>query len=209
MAKLVLVRHGESEWNEKGLWTGWSNPSLTEKGKVQARETGELLKNTHFDHAFTSKLARAQETLHEVLDVLSQSNLSVTQDEHLNERNYGDYTGKNKWEIQKEVGDETFMQIRRSWDYPIPNGESLKDVCNRVIPYYEQTIKPLLLEGKNVIVAAHGNSLRALVKHLENISEQDIPQFELPIAGAIIYEIDKNGTVLSHEMKGGELDHAR
>lgn len=208
MAKLVLVRHGESEWNEKGLWTGWSDPSLTEKGHRQAKETGTLLQGIVFDHAFTSLLTRAQQTLADVLTTLKQEVPTVNTQE-LNERNYGDYTGKNKWEVQKEVGNEVFMQIRRSWDYPIPNGESLKQVCDRVIPYYEQSIKPLLLDDKNIIIAAHGNSLRALVKHLENISEDEITKLEIPIAGALIYEIDNSGIVIQKELKGGELDHAR
>jgi 2,3-bisphosphoglycerate-dependent phosphoglycerate mutase len=208
MAKLVLVRHGESEWNEKGLWTGWSDPSLTKKGHDQAKETGTLLKDITFDQAFTSLLTRSQQTLEDILSVLNQ-NVPIIQSEQLNERNYGDYTGKNKWEVQKEVGEEVFMKIRRSWDYPIPNGESLKQVCDRVIPYYDLTIKPFLLQDKNVIIAAHGNSLRALVKHLQNISEDDITELEIPIAGAILYEIDSSGTVLSHTMKGGELDHIR
>lgn len=209
MAKLVLVRHGESEWNEKGLWTGWSDPGLTPKGHVQAKQTGELLKDINFNQAFTSLLKRAQQTLDDVLDTLNQKEIPIIQTKELNERDYGDYTGKNKWEVQKEVGDEVFMKIRRSWDYPIPHGESLKDVYERVIPYYEGSIKPVLIEEKNIIIAAHGNSLRALVKYLQNISDEDIPQFEIPIAGAIIYDIDARGNVINQEMKGGELDHTR
>src|SRR6185437_14622566 len=133
----------------------------------EARRTGETLKDIHFDYAYTSALTRAQQTLEEILKVINQQP-PITQNQALNERNYGNYTGKNKWEVQKELGDEEFQKLRRSWDYPPPNGESLKMVYERVLPYYQTEIEPKLKEGKNVLVAAHGNSLRALVKYLEN-----------------------------------------
>lgn len=199
MAKLVLVRHGESEWNAKGLWTGWTDVPLTENGKKEARKAGEGIKDISFNQAFTSKLIRAQQTLEEIKNVLEQEALLTTEAEELNERSYGIYTGKNKWEVEKEVGEEKFMQIRRSWDYPIPDGESLKQVYDRVMPYYFQHIEPLLKEGNNIIVAAHGNSLRALIKYLENVSDENIPHLELATGEAYIYDIDSQGKITNKD----------
>lgn len=199
MAKLILVRHGESEWNLKGLWTGWTDVPLTEKGRDEAYHAGEGLKKTTIDLAFTSKLTRAIQTLEVIKKVLDIS-VPTTEAEELNERSYGIYTGKNKWEVQKEVGDEKFTLIRRSWDYPIPEGESLKQVYDRVLPYYLQTIEPELKKGKNIIIAAHGNSLRALIKKLENISDENIPHLELATGEAYVYEIDSEGSVAGKEI---------
>ncbi len=206
MAKLVLVRHGESEWNEKGLWTGWTDVSLTEKGKIEARTAGEGLKNISFDAAFTSRLIRAQQTLTEILVVIGQQHIPIVQAAELNERSYGIYTGKNKWEVQKEVGDTRFLQIRRGWDTDIPEGESLKQVYTRVEPYYINTILPLLAQGKNLLIAAHGNSLRALIKYLENIPDESIGSLELATGEAYIYEIDPSGTILNKEIRGGKQE---
>lgn len=201
MATLILVRHGKSEWNELGLWTGWRDIPLAQKGIEEAKATGEQLKDIHFDFAYTSALIRAQQTLDEILKVVGQTP-PITHNEALNERDYGDYTEKNKWYIQKEVGEEEFQKIRRSWDYPPPNGESLKMVYERVKPYFETEILPKLKEGKNIIIAAHGNSLRALVKHLENISEDEITSLEIGTGEAYVYQIDKNGEVVSKEIRG-------
>lgn len=201
MATLVLVRHGKSEWNEKGLWTGWRDIPLAPLGHEEAKRTGEALKDIHFDLAYTSALIRAQQTLEEILKVTNQTP-PITKDKALNERDYGDYTEKNKWDIQKEVGEEEFQKIRRSWDYPPPNGESLKMVYERVLPYFESEILPQLKEGKNIIIAAHGNSLRALVKHLENISEDDIATLEIGTGEAYVYDIDAKGNVTNKEIRG-------
>lgn len=201
MATLVLVRHGKSEWNEKGLWTGWRDIPLAPIGHEEAKRTGEALKGLRFDFAYTSALTRAQQTLDDILAVLNQTP-PVTKDKALSERDYGDYTEKNKWDIQKEVGEEEFQKIRRSWDYPPPNGESLKMVYERVLPYYTSEIEPKLKEGKNVIIAAHGNSLRALVKNIENISDDDIANLEIGTGEAYIYQIDENGKVVSKEIRG-------
>ena len=146
MATLVLVRHGKSEWNEKGLWTGWRNIPLAPIGFDEAKRTGEQLKDIHFDLAFSSALIRAQQTLEEILKTIDQTP-PITNSEALNERDYGDYTEKNKWDIQKEVGEEEFQKIRRSWDYPPPHGESLRMVYERVLPYYLSAIEPVLKEG--------------------------------------------------------------
>lgn len=201
MAYLVLVRHGKSEWNEKGLWTGWRDIPLAQKGVEEAQSTGEQLKDIHFDYAYTSALMRAQQTLAEMLRVLTQTP-PITNNQALNERNYGDYTEKNKWDIQKEVGEEEFQKIRRSWDYPPPNGESLKMVYDRVIPYFESEILPHLKDDKNVIIAAHGNSLRALVKYLENLSEDEIASLEIGTGEAYVYTLDENGKVTNKEIRG-------
>lgn len=200
MAYLVLVRHGESEWNAKGLWTGWTDISLSEKGKAEAKEAGEALKDIHFDLAYTSTLQRAKQTLAGILEVVGQE-IPTTEDKALNERDYGELTGKNKWEVKEQVGDEEFTKIRRSWDYPPPKGESLKMVYERVLPYYENEILPKLKEGKNVIVAAHGNSLRALIKYLDNISDADIPNFELATGGVYVYQLNNEGKVITKDIR--------
>ena len=201
MSTLVLVRHGKSEWNEKGLWTGWRDIPLSSTGFEEARTTGEQLKDIHFDYAYTSALIRAEQTLDEILKVINQTP-PVEKDKALNERDYGDYTEKNKWDIQKELGEEEFQKIRRSWDYPPPNGESLKMVYERVLPYFETEILPKIKEGKNIIIAAHGNSLRALVKHLENISDEEISEVEIGTGEAYVYQIDETGTVTHKEIRG-------
>lgn len=207
MAALVLVRHGESEWNAKGLWTGWTDVNLSENGREEACKAGELLKDIHFDVAYTSDLKRAQQTLDGIQEVLG-TQLIPTQTKELNERSYGDYTGKNKWEIKEQVGEEKFQRIRRSWDYPPPNGESLKMVYERVIPYYEAEILPKLKEGKNVIIAAHGNSLRALIKYLDNISDEDIPMLEMATGSMYVYELDEDGKVINKEIRGNTENKA-
>lgn len=201
MAYLVLVRHGESEWNAKGLWTGWTDIGLSDKGFAEARKAGELLKDIHFDLAYTSVLGRAKQTWEQIKTVLDQENVPTVEDKALNERDYGDMTGKNKWEIKEQVGDEEFQKLRRSWDYPPPHGESLKMVYERVIPYYEQEILPKLKEGKNVIIAAHGNSLRALIKYLDHISDADIPNLEMATGGVYVYQINENGTITDKEIR--------
>jgi 2,3-bisphosphoglycerate-dependent phosphoglycerate mutase len=200
MATLAEVRHGESTWNAKGVWTGWKNPPLSEKGIEEARKAGEQLRGTHFDVAYVSDLLRARQTLDEILKVLNSKPL-IIESQALRERNYGDYTEKNKWEIQKQLGDEEFKKLRRGYDYPIPNGESLKDVYDRIVPYFEKEIKPRLMAGKNILISAHGNSLRALDKYLENISNEDIADLEISTGQVIIYQIDEQGKIASKEIK--------
>ena len=207
MAYLVLVRHGESEWNAKGLWTGWTDVNLSENGRMEAKKAGEALKDIHLDVAYTSALKRAQQTLEEIQGVLG-TNIEPTADKALNERSYGDFTGKNKWEVKEQVGEEEFQRIRRSWDYPPANGESLKMVYDRVLPYYQSEIEPKLKEGKNTIIAAHGNSLRALIKYLENVSDQDITTLELATGGLYVYQIDSEGKVTSKEVRGSTENKA-
>jgi 2,3-bisphosphoglycerate-dependent phosphoglycerate mutase len=203
MAHLVLVRHGLSEWNKLSKWTGLTDISITEEGAAQARATGEALKHMHFDKAYVSNLKRAQETLAHIKDVLGLDvdDLPTEVCSALNERDYGIYTGKNKLEVQKEVGEEVYQKIRRSWDHPIPGGESLKDVFHRVVPCYEEMITKDLAEGKNILVVAHGNSLRALAKHLEKISDEDIANFNIGVAEARCYEFDKDGEICDITVK--------
>lgn len=202
MSYLVLVRHGKSEWNALGKWTGWTDIGLSPEGVGEARLAGIQLKDIKFDQGFTSVLIRAKETLEEIKKTIEQVNLPTTENEALNERNYGDFTGKNKWEVKEQVGEEEFQKIRRSWDYQLPNGESLKDVYTRVIPYYKEAILPKLKSGKNVIIAAHGNSLRALVKYLEEIPDSEISKLEIGTGEAYVYTISDEGTVVSKQIRG-------
>ena len=203
MANLILVRHGQSTWNKLGKWTGWTDVHLNEAGEKEAETMGGLLKDTVPDIAFTSDLIRAEETLTIIEHQLGfKHDIPVTHAKELNERNYGDLTGKNKWEVEKEYGEEVFHGIRRSWDYKIPNGETLKDVYNRVVPYFEEQILPHLKEGKNVIIVAHGNSLRSLIKQLENISDEEIADVEIATGEAFVYSINSEGKVVSKKVLG-------
>jgi len=198
---LVLVRHGQSEWNKKNLFTGWADPGLTEQGIKEAISAGQLLKakGLHFDIAFTSILSRAQHTLTLMLKELGQSALETIFDKALNERNYGDLVGLNKDDARKKWGDEQVHQWRRSYDVQPPGGESLKDTAERVLPYFKSEIFPLVLAKKTVIISAHGNSLRALVMSLENLSSQEILQREIATGVPIVYKLDENGGVISSE----------
>jgi 2,3-bisphosphoglycerate-dependent phosphoglycerate mutase len=205
MAYLVLVRHGQSEWNALGLWTGFSDVELSEKGRQEAQKAAELLKDIPLHKAHTSALKRAQQTLEEITKALELSDIPVNIHAALNERDYGEMTGKNKWEIKEKHGEEQFNKWRRGWDEKIPGGETLKDVHSRVVPYFEDNILMDLKDGKNIIVAAHGNSLRALVKHLENIADSEVPNLELGTGEIYVYEIDENGKVLSKEIRGKNL----
>lgn len=200
MGYLVLIRHGESTYNAKNVWTGWLDPPLTPKGIEQASQAGELIKDIKFNIAYTSDLLRAQETLEKIKEVLGQDIPTVAKSA-LKERNYGDYTNKNKDEVRKSLGDVDYNKLHRGWDYPVPSGESLKEVYVRVAFYYQQEILPKLKQGKNVLIAAHGNSIRALVKYLEDISDQDIEKLEIPLGGVLIYQIDAQGRVASKETR--------
>lgn len=200
MANLILVRHGESEWNAKGLWTGLTDIGLSEKGKEESRLAGEKLKGLSIDIAYTSPLLRAKQTLDEIRSVLG-IDVPTFRDKALNERDYGIYTEKNKWEIQKEVGEEKFKQLRRGWDSPISKGETLKDVYSRVVPYYQAEILPKLKSGENILIVAHGNSLRALVKYLENLSDTDVENLEIATGEIYIYSLNDQDAILSKEIR--------
>jgi 2,3-bisphosphoglycerate-dependent phosphoglycerate mutase len=196
---LVLVRHGQSDWNLKNLFTGWENPGLTEKGIEEAHAAGRNLKNEglRFDMAFTSDLSRAQKTLDIILGELGQTDLPVTRDQALNERDYGDLTGLNKDDARAKWGEEQVHVWRRSYDIAPPSGESLRDTLARSLPYYMKAIQPHVLDGKTVIVAAHGNSLRSLVMALEGLSPDEILKREIATGVPIVYKLNANGTVAS------------
>lgn len=196
---LVLVRHGESEWNKLNLFTGWKDPDLTEKGIEEARRAGKLLKAAghRFDIAYTSVLTRAQHTLRLMLAELGQSDLETIRDQRLNERDYGDLSGLNKDDARKRWGEDQVHIWRRSYDIPPPGGESLKDTAVRVLPYYDAEIWPKLKSGKKVVVAAHGNSLRALIMKLEGLTGEEIIKRELATGAPIVYELDDAGKVVS------------
>lgn len=192
MSNLVIVRHGQSAWNLENRFTGWVDVDLTEKGVTEATQAGELLKNYRFDEAYSSVLQRANKTLAIILDVIGQSEIPITKDKALNERMYGDLQGKNKDEMRLEYGEEQVHIWRRSYDVQPPNGESLADTADRVIPYFEKEIEPKLRAGKNIIIAAHGNSLRALIMHLEKLSRHEILDVEIPTGVPKLYQLDSN-----------------
>ena len=194
---LVLVRHGQSEWNLKNLFTGWRDVGLTEKGVAEAHNAGQKLKaeGLHFDVAFTSELVRAQRTLDIVLGEMGQTDITVIKDQALNERDYGDLSGLNKDDARKKWGEEQVHVWRRSYDVAPPGGESLKDTAARVLPYYIQEILPRVLRGDNVIVVAHGNSLRALVMVLECLSPKQIVDREIATGVPLIYRLNADSTV--------------
>lgn len=192
---LVLVRHGESEWNKKNLFTGWRNPDLTDKGVIEARWAGRVLRDEglRFDVAFTSVLKRAQHTLDIILDESRQPDVPTIRDAALNERSYGDLSGLNKDEARDRWGEEQVKIWRRSYDIAPPNGESLKDTAARVVPYWTEHIWPRVKAGETVIVVAHGNSLRALIMHLEDLTGEEIIARELATAAPIVYRLTHEG----------------
>lgn len=225
MIKLILVRHGESVWNLENKFTGWTDVELSKKGEEEAKEAGKLLqeKNFHFDLAFTSVLKRSIDTLSLILNEMNKSDIEIIRNWKLNERHYGALQGLNKEETRKKYGEEQVLLWRRSAStrppslektdkrYPgndikyknlkeneLPLTESLNDTYDRVVDYYINVIKPRIMEGKNVIIVAHGNSLRALMKYLDNISEEDIVNLEIETANPICYELDEELDSLRH-----------
>ena len=198
MARLVLIRHGESQWNLENRFTGWVDVDLSPKGIQEAKDAGEKLRPFRFDQAFTSGLKRAQETLRLILEAIGQAEIPIERDSALNERMYGDLQGLNKAETVKKFGEEQVKQWRRSYDIQPPNGESLKDTAERVLPYYERRIFPEVTAGKTILVAAHGNSLRALVMHLEELSKEEILEVNIPTGAPLLYEMDERGKVVNH-----------
>tara|TARA_Y100000590_G_scaffold57412_4_gene60396 strand:+ start:4179 stop:4793 length:615 start_codon:yes stop_codon:yes gene_type:complete len=199
MSSLVLVRHGQSKWNEKNLFTGWKDPDLTNKGEEEATNAGLLLKKHgyKFDVMFTSVLLRAQRTGQIILEKMGQEDLRILEDKALNERNYGDLAGLNKDDAKKKWGEDQVHKWRRSFDIPPPGGESLKMTAERVLPYYELNILPLLKQNLEIIVTAHGNSLRSLVMHLEKLTPNEIVKLEIPTGMPMCYEINREGKVIN------------
>ena len=196
---LILVRHGQSEWNEQNLFTGWKDPGLTELGIKEAKNAGSLIsgKDIQFDEMFTSMLVRAQDTGAIILDSINQQNIPITKNQALNERNYGSLAGLNKDDARKKWGEEQVHIWRRSFDIPPPEGESLKDTAERVLPYFHKYIMPKVIQGLSILVAAHGNSLRALIMELDLISSEDIVKLEIPTGAPIQYEFNQNGEVVN------------
>jgi 2,3-bisphosphoglycerate-dependent phosphoglycerate mutase len=201
---LVIIRHGQSEWNARNLFTGWKNPDLTPLGVEEARQAGRELKQRDilFSVGFTSALLRAQHTLDLIFQELGQTNVPTTRDRALNERHYGDLSGLNKDEARDKWGEEQVRLWRRSYDVAPPGGESLKDTVARVLPFYCQRILPHVLRGERVLVAAHGNSLRALAMALDNLTPETVPQLELATGVPILYRLNADSTVASRSVLG-------
>ena len=199
---LVLLRHGQSEWNLKNLFTGWKDVDLSEAGVAEAKEAGQRLKarGLAFDTCFTSALVRAQHTLDLTLAELGQTGLPIIRDQALNERDYGDLSGLNKDDARKRWGEDQVQIWRRSYDVPPPGGESLKDTVARALPYYCQRILPAALRGERVLVAAHGNSLRALVMVLDGLTPATIPALELATGVPLVYRLKPDSTVATKEV---------
>ncbi len=198
---LVLVRHGQSEWNAKNLFTGWKDPGLTPVGEKEAANAGSLIKdrNIKFSMMFTSALKRAQITGEMILEGIDQTHIKVVKNQALNERDYGDLAGLNKDDARKKWGEEQVHIWRRSYDMPPPGGESLKNTAERVLPYFNSSILPKLLQGENILVAAHGNSLRSLVMQLDNLSKEEVVALEIPTGAPIIYSFAGKEEPISKE----------
>ena len=194
---LILVRHGQSEWNAKNLFTGWKDPGLTDQGVSEAKNAGKLIseQNIEFDVMYTSMLSRAQKTGNIILGVLNHKEIPIIKNEALNERHYGSLAGLNKDDARKKWGEEQVHIWRRSFDIPPPDGESLKDTADRVLPYFETEIMPKVISGSSILIAAHGNSLRALIMKLDSISSEDIVKLEIPTGAPIQYEFTPDGMV--------------
>lgn len=203
MTKLIFLRHGQSVWNQENRFTGWVDVELSEKGKTEAAAAGEKLKSQPIDLVFTSVLQRAMNTADIALEKAGKSGLPIERSEKLNERHYGDLQGLNKDETREKHGAEQVKIWRRSFDVPPPNGESLKMTCERVLPYWQEKILPALQQGKNVLVAAHGNSLRGLTKELEGLSDDEIVNVEIATGVPIVYEVSDQVEVLNKEVLDG------
>lgn len=201
IGKLILARHHESEWNKLGKWTGLRDRHLDQYGFDKSGDMGLLIKDIEIHQAFASMLVRSIETLSCMLTTCMRYDVPTEHSAALNERDYGDYTGNNKWEMEQQLGEEAFKQLRRGWDYPIPHGESLKMVYDRVVPYYLSTIVPCVTSGKNTLVVAHGNSLRTMIKYIEHISDDAIADVEMPFGAIIIYDIDAQGYMIHKEVR--------
>jgi len=204
MGKLILARHHESEWNKKGIWTGSRDVHLTQHGFEKSCEMGKRIADVPIDYAFASMQVRSIETLSCMLEALQLHTVPTEHNAALNERDYGEYTGKNKHEMQKELGDALYNSVHRDWDCPIPGGETLKQVYERIVPYFLQTVLPLLATNKNVLIVSHGNALRALMIYIESIPEQEVSTLEMLFGAVIIYALDTEGHMVHKEVRKEE-----
>lgn len=207
MAKLFLVRHGKSAWNATGQWTGHTDVDLAPEGYEEAKKAGEALKGQHIDKVYVSDLKRTHQTYEKIQEACGLFGLTCIADKALSERDYGVHTGKNKWQVKEEIGEDAFQDIRRGWDTKIEGGETLKDVYMRAVPYYEANIKKDLMEGKNVLVVGHGNTFRALVKHLENLDDKQVCDVELATGEVHCYDVDSSGKAESQGVIGEKREN--
>lgn len=201
MSHLILARHGQSQFNAKSLWTGSWDVPLTKKGRHDASLMAKALVDLKPSVAYTSMLSRARDTLEIILDANKWTRIPVRASADLNERDYGDLTGMNKWAVEEQHGAVQFNKWRRGWDEPVPEGETLKQVFRRVAPYFDQYILPDLTRGKTVLLIAHGNTLRALVKYIEELSNQQVEACEIPVGTMLIYEYDAHGKMVGKSTK--------
>lgn len=208
MGKLILLRHGESQWNLENRFTGWVDIPLTDKGRQEALEAGRRIKDIPLNHGFTSVLIRAIESMEIALRGAEQPNVLYDKDKALNERMYGDLQGLNKEETAKKYGAEQVHIWRRSYDVPPPNGESLKDTAARTLPYFRSSILPLAQQGENLLVVAHGNSLRSIVMELDQLSREEVLQLNLATGVPIVYDIAPNGSVLEKTILESVVERA-
>lgn len=192
-SQLVIIRHSESQWNAQSRWTGASDAQLDQKGYHESILMGILLSDITFDYAYCSEQSRSLETLEGVLHASKQPSVHFEHSAALNERDYGDYTGKNKWEIKEMLGGPAFEVLRRGWNVPIPNGETLKMVYERIVPFYFGTIVPRLNAGENILIVSHANAIRALIKFIDTITDEEISGITMPFGTALIYEVDSKG----------------
>ncbi|MBI3486152.1 2,3-bisphosphoglycerate-dependent phosphoglycerate mutase [Candidatus Daviesbacteria bacterium] len=201
MAYLALVRHGISEYNKSGLWTGWDDPDLAKEGLIDAKKAGETLKDIYFDLSITSDQKRSKQTLDEILKVINQGKISIIIAPEIKERSYGIFTKKNKWQVREEVGEKEFQKIRRSYNYEPKDGESLKQVNQRFVEFYKKQILPKLTLGKNILIVSSGNAFRAFLKTFENLSVEQVTNLEFGIGEVYLYQVDKYGKILKKQIR--------
>lgn len=201
IGKFIVARHHESDWNREGFWTGMRDRHLTTYGFKKSEEMGLLIKEITIDHAFASMKVRTVETLSSMLEAMGQYHVKTEHTDDLDERDYGDYTGKDKWEMKKILGEDGWNKVRREWDCPVPNGETLKMVYNRTVPFFLKDVMPHLRNGKNVLMVSHGNSIRALMKYIENVPDEKIKDIEMLFGSVVIYELDTDGHMISKDIR--------
>ncbi len=201
IGKFILARHHESDWNREGLWTGMRDRHLTTYGFKKSEEMGLLIKEISIDYAFASMKVRTIETLSSMLEAMGQYHVKTEHSDELDERDYGDYTGKDKWEMKQILGEDGWNRVRREWDCPVPNGETLKTVYGRVVPFFLNNVMPHLRNGENVLMVSHGNAIRALMKYIEDVPDEKIKDMEMLFGSVVIYELDVDGHMISKDVR--------